>query len=143
MHTIHQDLYVDFEFDFYLYGLQTTVSEYKLAWELNRAFKFRFKKKGDLCLDFVEQDALLISNFAFNTTHCTFRLLKNRAFTAAPLEAYLLPELKEWDYFVLAQSPSTDLDQSIFLKDMQAVKAVQQAHFIHVSTIEHKENLLF
>ncbi len=176
MGKLHQELHVNYHHDYYLYGLQTTVPEYKLAWELNRALGIRLKKAPDWPLDGSAETPLFVSNFIFTDTHRTFRLLKNRVIPdrvafdrvtsdqvtpdrRSPLQAtpgspdgalptsqtttYLLSELKQWPYLLQIQDLSHSLNQDALLVTVGNLSAVKQAARIALSSVNHKENLLF
>lgn len=143
MDKIHQDLYVHYQHDYDLYGLASSKAGYKLAWGLNRVLQWKLKRAEDLRLDFSDHHSLLISNFIFTTAHRTFRLLKNQAFTSDKATAFLLPELKQWNFLLHIQDPSTTFDHKEFLQKVETLEDVQQVHRIEINSIEHKENLLF
>ena len=143
MNKIHQDLYVHYQHDYYLYGLASSRAGYKVAWELNRLLQWKLKRAEDLRLDFPDERLLLVSNFIFTTAHRTFRLLKNQAFTEHNTTAFLLPELKQWDFLLHIQDLSTTFNQDQFLLRVDKLTDVRQVSRIEISTIEHKENLLF
>ena len=143
MDKIHQDLYVHYQHDYYLYGLASSKAGYKLAWLLNRALRWKLKRAEDLRLDFPDDPSLLISNFIFTTAHRTFRLLRNQAFTADETTTFLLPELKQWDFLLHIQDPSTTFDHDHFLREVRRLEDVQRAERIEIDSVEHKENLLF
>ena len=143
MDKIHQELYVHYQYDYDLYGLQTAVPEYKLAWQLNRTLQIDLKKAVDLVLEDVSNPPLLVSNFIFTATHRTFRLLRNQAFSTAEATAFLLPELKQWDYLLQVHDPSNSVNQDTLLTEVGTLSDIEQIVRIEMSLIEHKENLLF
>ena len=143
MNKIRQELHVHYQHDYELYGIQTAVPEYKLAWELNRVMSIQFKKASDLPLEGAIESALFVSNFVFTSAHRTFRLLKNQAFPTTDRVAYLLPELKAWAYLLQVQDPSHSLDYDKLQSTIDDLLIVQQVHRIDLRTLEHKESLLF
>ena len=143
MDKIHQDLYVHYQHDYYLYGLASSRAGYKLAWALNRALHWKLKRAEDLRLEFSDDLPLLVPNFIFTTAHRTFRLLTNRAFTTDEATAFLLPELKQWEFLVHIQDPSTTFDHRQFLLNVDRLEDVRQTERIDIDAVEHKENLLF
>lgn len=143
MDKIHQELYVHYQYDYHLYGLQTAVPEYTLAWHLNRTLQIDLKKAPDLALGEEIDPSLSVSNFIFTKTHRTFRLLKNRAFSPIEIHAFLLPELRQWNYFLQIHDPSNSLDQQTLLTSIRTLSNIQQATRIEMNSVEHKENLLF
>ena len=140
---MHQELHVHYQYDYHLYGIRTVIPEYKLAWKLNRLLQISLKKAPDLAPEGVADSSLLVSNFIFTKTHRTFRLLKNQAFSATEANAYLLPELWQWDYFLQIHDPSNSLDLLVLRKNISTLPEIQQTTHIEMNTVEHKENLLF
>lgn len=143
MDKIRQELYVHYQHDYELYGIQTTVPEYKLAWEINQALSIRLKKSSDLSSEGEAESALFFSNFVFSSTHRTFRLLKNQAFPVATPEAYFVPELSEWTYFLQVQDLSHSLDYEALHLAMDTLPSVQRVSHIDLPAVVHKESLLF
>lgn len=143
MDKIPQELHVHYQCDYDLYGLQTAAPEYKLAWEINRALAISLKKAKDIALEEADKPGLFVSNFIFTTAHRTFRLLKNQAFATTEARAFLLPELSQWNYFLQVQDPSGSLDHDALLAAIRALTSIRQVARIAVSSVEHKENLLF
>ncbi len=143
MDKIQRDLYVDYQHDYDLYGLQTPVPEYKLAWQLNRALHWQLKKAVDLALGEVGDTAYGVSNFVFTTTHRTFRLLKNQTFATSGSSGFLLPGFPQWDFFLQVHDPSASWQPDIMVAAVEALAEVEQIVQINLATVEHKENLLF
>ncbi|MBX9853608.1 MAG: IPExxxVDY family protein, partial [Cytophagaceae bacterium] len=88
-------LIVDYDYDFEILAIISSVKDYKLAWGLNKSLNINLSKSNDICLDFIKEGKLLISNFIFETEYTTFRLLKNKANDAPKgmSKPFLLPEL--------------------------------------------------
>src|SRR5690606_8652811 len=95
-----RELQLAIQYNLDLIGLVSSAKEYKLAWSLNQNLGLKLAKSEDLAINFVGDRSIIISNFTFITSHCTFRLLKNLAVSDDSPE-YLLPELKNIDYFLL------------------------------------------
>lgn len=143
MGKIHQELYVHYQYDYDLYGLQTDVPEYKLAWQINRRLSIALKKNRDITLEGADVPPLLVSNFIFTTPHRTFRLLKNQAFATTEARAFLLPELEQWDYFLQVQDPGRGGQQDVLLLALNALSDMKKVACIALPSVAHKENLLF
>jgi hypothetical protein len=131
-----------FERDFDLFGLNTVVKEYKLAWCLNQHLCLNLAKSEDLAINFVDDRTIIISNFTFTTTHCTFKLLKNHAISTDE-EVYLLPELKNVDYFLMIVNESDTFDIEYYRKKLPEVKILQSFRQISIDKLQNKENLIF
>jgi len=136
------EIQIAFERDFDLFGLKTSVKEYKLAWYLNQHLCLNLAKSEDLAINFVDDRTIIISNFTFTTTHCTFKLLKNHAISTNE-KAYLLPELKNVDYFLMIVNESDTFDIEYYRKKLPEVKILQSFRQISIDKLQNKENLIF
>lgn len=137
-----REIHVDFNRDFELIGLKSPAKEYKLAWYLNRQLRLKLVKSEDLVINFAAQPAIIISNFIFTTTHCTFRLLKNLSENESkPL--YLLPEKKESDFFLMINNESDTFDTSIYIEQLSDIPLIESYHIINVDKLTNQENLIF
>ena len=143
MNKIQRDLYVDYQHDYDLYGLQTSVPEYKLAWQLNRSLHWQLKKSADLALGAPPGAPHKVSNFVFTTTHRTFRLLKNQTFAARGSAGLLLPGFSQWDFFLQVHDPSASWQPNVMVASVGTLAGVKQIAHIDLTTVEHKDNLLF
>ncbi|GAB3535330.1 hypothetical protein GCM10027443_24190 [Pontibacter brevis] len=142
MKTLHLD--IAYEYDFDLYGLVSTVKEYKLAWALNKLLGFRLVKQKDLCYDLVDQERIIISNYEYLTDYSIIRLLKNRAVGAAPAKKpYLLPEIKEYDYVLQINGPLQQLYPQEFIQKLLRIPLVQYVKQFDPLTLKLKDNLIF
>jgi hypothetical protein len=141
MSTSHK-LQLAIHYNLDLLGLVSSVKEYKLAWSLNQNLGLKLAKSEDLAINFVEDRSMIISNFIFTTTHCTFRLLKNRALSDHSDE-YLLPELKNIDYFLLIKNESDTFELDTYVNRLAEIATVQSFTLINVENLENKENLIF
>jgi hypothetical protein len=132
----------EYEFDFILLGLVSPEKEYKLAWYINKELGIELEKDKDLCYDFVKDYKFLISNFIFKTEYSSFRLLKNRSVEYTPMKKpFLLPELYQYDYFIMLDGEFAEHYQN----NQQKLKKVPIIHLvkeIEVETLQSKDNLL-
>ena len=137
-------LIVDYDYNFEILAIISSVKDYKLAWAISKSLNINLCKSQDLCLDFVKEGRLLISNFIFETEYTTFRVLRNKSyeFTKIP-KPYLLPELKEYDYIIKISGEHTSLNaESTFdkIKNLPIVEYIKQ---IDIYNLKSKENLIF
>lgn len=140
--SISQELQLAIKFNIDLLGLVSSAKEYKLAWSLNQNLGLKLAKSEDLAINFVGDHSIIISNFTFTTSHCTFRLLKNLALSDNSNE-YLLPELKNIDYFLLIKNESDTFELNTYVNLLSGIDTVQSFASINVENLENKENLIF
>jgi len=137
-------LIVDYDYDFEVLAIISSVKDYKLAWALNKSLNINLCKTSDLCLDFVKDSRLLISNFIFETEYTTFRLLKNKSYEFAKNpKPYLLPELKEYDYIIKISGEHTSLNAENTLENSKSLSVVEYIKQIDIHNLKSKENLIF
>jgi len=137
---------LNFEYDFEgsFCGLITTLKEYKLAWQINRALDIHLVKADDICLDFHKKEDLVISNFVFETEHSSLRLLKNRSVSERDRSPrFLVPELNKFDYFIILQGFEDTLPLDVFKPAIKNISAVQYLQFFEPNTLKSRENLMF
>src|SRR6478736_8333714 len=111
-------LVLDYDYDFEVLAVISSVKSYKLAWAINKSLNINLCKTEDICLEFVRQDRLLVSNFIFETEYATFRLLKNKTNDQGKgNKNYLVPELKDYDYLIKLSGEGTSLSaDSVLLR---------------------------
>lgn len=137
-------LNIDYFFEFRLYGLITTLKDYKLAWHINHSLDVHLVKSDDLILDFYDKEDLTISNFFFETQTSSLRLIKNRSLSErgnAP--RYLIPELNNFDYFLLLTGFEDTFDEEYFKKAIKNMKGIQFIQNFDPNKLKSKENLMF
>ncbi len=131
-------------FDFELYGLTCAEKEYKLAWLINQALKIRLVKQEDIELDFVENKKLVIANFLSETDHSSIRLLKNRSIQSEEKSMlYLLPELVNFDYFILTKGYDEHFPEHFIRDNLKPVSQISFIQQLDLDKIKSRYNLLF
>lgn len=140
--STRRELQLAIQYNLDLIGLVSSAKEYKLAWSLNQILGLKLVKSEDLAINFIEGRSIIISNFTFTTSHCTFRLLKNRALSDNS-NAFLLPELKNIDYFLLIKNESDTFELNAYVDRLPQIDIVQSFTSINVENLENKENLIF
>lgn len=137
-----RELQISIPCDFDLLGIVSSAKEYKLAWSINQRLGLKLAKSEDLVINFINDHNIIISNFTFKTSHCIFRLLKNSAISDSTSD-FLLPELKNLDYFLLIKNESDTFELDSIVSRMYDVKDIQSFTTINVDNLENKENLIF
>lgn len=136
-------LQIDFEYDFRVLGLIAAVREYKLAWSLNRHMHWHLIKETDHVLDFKSDQRLVVSHFAFLREHSGFRLLKNRAVESSGVsKPFLIPERKNYDYWLLVYGDPLENEFQDLLLQIQALTAVQYIKEEPLDDLRSKDNFI-
>jgi hypothetical protein len=135
-------LFVEPAFDFELLGLVSPVKDYKMAWLINRDLNLDLVRSEDVKIEFVASPKLEISQFFLSLPHGFIQLLKNKALNTSQQLAYLIPELRNLDYFLLVQDQTQQLSISDFMDHLGKNPLIQSVVKLDVSKIKSKDNLL-
>ena len=135
-------LIVEHQYDFELLGLVSPVKDYKMAWLINQSLDIKLVRTSDFEPEFLHQPQLKISQFLEEKDHGFIQLLKNRSLSEGGNALYLVPELKMFDYFLLIQDQTFELDINAYIGRLSQVKYIQNAVKLDISKLKSKENLL-
>jgi hypothetical protein len=136
------DVVYDFEFE--LIALNTNVKEYKLAWAINKELGMGLAKEKNISIDFSGGKLLSISNYCWKTEYMTYRLLKNRAENSeGKFNAFLVPEMKNFDYFLMVADDSATFQINPFISTIKGIPFVQFAVSVDTAALKSKDNLIF
>lgn len=137
-------LQVTYDFDFLLLALNANVKPYKLAWSLNKELGLNLIMTDNIEIGFVEEKSLSIQNYIDSDEFQTVRLIRNRAEdTDGAYNAYLLPELKNFDYLLLLENETNSFDENTFITEIKQIPFVQFITKINAQTLKSKDNLIF
>ncbi|MDX2189248.1 MAG: IPExxxVDY family protein [Bacteroidota bacterium] len=130
------------EFDFELLGIVSAAKDFTIACYINWYLGIELTKNEDLQYDFVKDCKFFISNFIFEADYSNIRLIKNRPVEFINLKKpYLLPELKNYDYFILLSGEYAEnyAESEIKLKKVPIINLIKR---INYQEIPSAENLL-
>ena len=137
-------LEAEFDYNFTLFGLISVLKEYKLAWQLNSHLEIQLDKVKDIEMDFIKTQSLIISNYLFETEYSSFRLLKNKSMDLyGDNPAFLLPELKRFEYLILVQGFEDTMSLDELKVIMSSMPKVQYVQTFEVEDLKSRENLIF
>ena len=137
-------LEAEFDYNFILFGVISALKEYKLAWFLNDKLDIMLNKSADIEIEFLKSQNLIISNYLFETEHSCFRLLKNKSADQFETNlAYLVPELKRFDYLILVQGFEDTFSINDLKTTLASIPNVQYVQHFEIDDLKSKENLIF
>lgn len=138
-------LVIDYDYNFLVFGIITCIKEYKLAWSLNHLLNFELCKNIDLEYIFMKNASMKISNFVFETEYDCIRLLKNRVIESENIKKpFLLPECKEYDYFLHIEGDSDIEDEYLNIQEIiKSIEGIIYVSQIEVENLKSKDNLIF
>ena len=113
-----------------------------MAWLINQEMDLNLVKAEDLELEFLNSPKLEISQYFLSLPHGFIQLLKNKALNSSQQLAFLIPELKNLDYFLLVQDETEQVQLSTFIDQLSKNSLIQSIVRIDISKLKSKENLL-
>lgn len=152
---------IDYDYDFFLLGLNSSEKDYVLCYQLNKVLGTSLVREGeDLQLfsnkegnatfslykhddDSNESDWFLVANKGIaekenQTSNSLFDMVE----TTQANRAYLIKEKKELDYFIqIAPIPSQGEKEEL-VKAIKTISSVQLVQEIDPATLKSKDNLL-
>lgn len=142
--SISNELTVNFEYDFLLFGIVSPAKDYKLAWLINQALPIHLVKAEDLTLEINKDRSIVIANFIFKAAHCTFRLLKNRAYVTADKHSeFILPDLQYVNYLLMIDDHTDAIGAGTIEEKLNGIQEIEQVQLFDANTLLFKENLIF
>ncbi len=135
-------LFIEPTFDFELIGLASPVKDYKMAWLINRDLDLDLVRAEEIHIEFLSSSKLEISQYFLSLPHGYIQLLKNKAINTSQQLAYLIPELRNLDYFLLVQDETQQTNIAAFVDVLSVNPLIQSVVRLDISKIKSKENLL-
>lgn len=127
------------EIDFSVLAISTNFKLHRLCYLLNSTFHLDFSRKEDYTLDLKQSIASFPICVSKSNDHDAYYfLLKNNA-----NEAYLLPEVKQTDFVLIAKGRQCDLAVSLFHNEVKHLDNIQASFILEESKLKHIHNLLF
>ena len=135
-------LFIEPTFDFELLGLVSSVKDYKMAWAINKTLGLNLVRSEEIFIEFLSTPSLEISQYFLSLPHGFVQLLKNKSLNSTQQLAYLIPELRNMDYFLLVQDETKEINVSEFANLLANNPLIQSAVRLDVTKLKSKENLL-
>lgn len=137
-------LEITYDFDFDLIGIVCSERSFKLAWLLNELLGITLTRQDDIELVYVDGSRIKITNFRYSTENDSYQLLKNKAhWSEETNKPFLLPELREYDYFLMIDNATKMIDVEKIKNGVAQLPMVQYCLLIDLETLKDRENLLF
>jgi hypothetical protein len=143
------------EESFSLIAIHASIEDFQLAYFINKNCNTRFKRKHNLFSNHLKKEinALVWENswdeetfwYLFpnkheasktRTTNNPDLLFENET----QMDLYILPELKQVDYFI--KIPNNKID-NVYLKKIKELPEIQTAYNIHEDSLKSSKNLIF
>lgn len=133
-------LKIELDLNFILIAITTPLKGYKLCFLINKYLELGFERtEFDYSFQYLNQNTRYFSQFFYkNPNENDFFLIANKG-----NQGYLIPELKEIDYFMLLKNFFDDEDLQFIIKGLKSIPEIQGATEISPYKLKSKENLIF
>ena len=135
-------LIIEYEYDFNLIGIISTVKGYKLAWELNQALGIHLVKQPDLIVGFRNNVEKGFDYYNHQTQLNRLKVFKNRPNDQEAGKYSLIPEFPHYDFIILAAMEEYDKVQHL-VQSLKSIDSIQLAAIIPLEGLKSKSNFIF
>ncbi|EIM76161.1 hypothetical protein A3SI_11029 [Nitritalea halalkaliphila LW7] len=123
-------------------GLVTPLKAHTLAFWLNRKLNIQLKRVEDHEVYAARGVKLAAVLFKHTLEHGYLALLQNRGFLHGGKRGYVLPELKQMDYFFLFEDESAGFDPVQYGERIRSCPGVQLVFKPDIRKLKSKDNLI-
>ena len=123
-----------------VYGLVTSLKDYKLAWNINQLFEIELIRQSELTIKFVNGSDIAVTNYEFRTEVVCLRLFKNRGLDNSV--SYLIPELSRFDFFILIDEQDVFMNEESFLNTLKLIDGIEFALKIDTDNLKSRDNFI-
>ena len=132
-------LVINFELEANIFGIVTTLKDYKLAWNLNQVFKINLVMQPKVVIEFIKGANLSIVNFSYQSEIQHFKLIKNKGTEDS---GNLIPELANFDFFLMiggGEGPLVVKPSEI----LSNINGIEYYQYIDVTKLKSRDNFIF
>lgn len=131
---------IPYDFDFGLVGIVSPLRDYILCWEINRILKLKLSRLEDIEIsNALKGKHVMYSFFRYenNIDKCIYHLVSNKYFSD-----YLVPELKEFDYFLRFSGDLPEEFNSNIQGQIKSINHVMATVKLNPTNIKSRHNLI-
>ena len=133
---------MEYEFDFDVFGITSSVKGYKLAWEINERLGIHLVRQPDLLVGFKNHEEKSFSHYSFGSTVNHLKLLRNKPQEMDKGKYFLIPEFPHYDFIILARLTDHHTNASL-AEVLKKIPAVELVVPIALDTLKSKSNFVF
>jgi hypothetical protein len=132
-------LVIEYDYDFVLLGITSSVKFYKLAWSVNKALGINLVRIPDYELP-LKEETQAFGCYVYGEEEPVCWLFKNRSLENE--KHYLAPEYAHFDYLLKFPLESQSFAQKEILQDLREVKCIEYIGAIEIDTMKSRDNFL-
>lgn len=133
-------LHVDFDFEFSLICIISSLKDYRLCWAINRLLNIALVRQEDFKVTNEKKQVEAYFNlfqYADEINCLQYSLLANKS-----AGVYLLPELKRADYLLMLRGDESENAKTESLQQLKNLAGVEALFAVNPAELRSKENLL-
>jgi hypothetical protein len=134
-------LIVNHELGASIIGLVSTLKDYTLAWHINQVFKIDLTLQPMMEIELINSADLSIVSYLYSTDFKQFRLVRNKS--SSTNSGYLIPELTNFDFFIIISGELETIPGDPVLEKLHAVKGIEYFQLIDAEKLKSKDNFIF
>ena len=133
-------LQFEFDFDFKLFAISTTLREYQLSYQIQKSFFLKLKREADIEVNYPKKN--MIANFSRYS--CSVELLQREFHLLANKYKgnIFIPELKFADYLFIVKGDCCG-EEVDFMQQLKGILDVQAIKNVEVVDLKSRNNLIF
>ncbi|TRX62189.1 IPExxxVDY family protein [Fulvivirga sp. M361] len=133
-------LVVDFDYDFILFGISSSVKFYKLAWAINNQLDLHLVRDADHIIEDKTACEQPFGMYTFRRESEGYKLYKNRSLSGE--NVYLLPEFIHFDYLLKTEVSLQSFSAQEMIKELKEIKWIEYIADLQVNTLKSRDNFL-
>ena len=131
----------EFDLDFVLVAVTTSLKDYRICFLINKYLNFNFVKTADLAVDLNQSpEPVYFSKYTdhWEASATDFYFIANKG-----SDGYLVPEMNKTDYFLMIKNYIDEEDLDRLISGLNKIPEIVAAVKIDPKKIKSRENLLF
>ena len=138
------ELSIDFNTDYELVGIISSIKDFQLAFYLNKYFKIELCRERDHKLDFRKGNSLEFPVFCHEDENSFITVFGNKPFEKSRGQhSFLIKERKEFDFLLKIEGYLNDLEIDQTVEKLKEINTIQFVQLIELENIDSKENLIY
>lgn len=128
-------------FDFELFGISSAEDDYKISWQISNSLKIEFLRRDNIKISdskICEDQIFSIFENITKTEDFNLKLISNKGNIG-----YLVPELKNIDYFIIISNNNEKSFIDDLLKQLRNIENISAVFKLNPESLKSKEKLLF
>lgn len=131
-------LNIELTYDFWVFGLSSSIKFFKLAWAINNQLKTHLIRKVDHTILDKNGKIVAFGMYSYETETGEIQLFKNGSLDVKG--AYILPEYSHFDYIVKVDSSLQSFSKEEILKELRDVTWIEYIAALEVNDLKSKDN---